>query len=224
MRRTLVLSLVLATGCLYTHRNTGRFEISWSLVDANGSPGPTCGSHQLGDVLVVATNVQSRVVTGFEVSCTTGVLLTKPLPLGDYELDIQAMGNHAELAGEVKLDGTLADDEDDPRIAATIQVAPPTTQLRSAWVLSKQGMPASCADLDDPVIQVVMTPDEGAGIAARIWRCTDTDTTIDVTYGPFSVMGVMADRHTQQVLANASPLAIAAARGPVSVELSFDVP
>lgn len=222
MRRVLVLSLLLATSCLYTHRNTGRFEVHWNLVDAEGKPA-TCSSHQLGEILVVATNVKTGSVEGFSNLCSTGVVLTKPLPLGDYELDIQAMGTYYEAAGEVKITGTLVDSEEDPVVTPTIQLLPATTQLHIDWVLTNHGAPATCADLNDPVIQLVTMPDEGAGIVSRIFRCSDTNTTIDVPYGPFSVTGMLADQQ-QQILANAGPFAVSATRGLVMAQLSFDVP
>ena len=223
MRCLFVLSLVLATSCLYTHRNTGRFEIHATLVDADGKPRPTCDSHKLGAILVVATNTQTGAVTGFGDVCTAGVVLTRPMPLGTYELDIQAMGNYADLAGEVKIESTLVDGDDDPIITATIQVRPPTTQLHAGGVLTKQGAPASCDELNQPVIQVVMTPDEGVGIVSRIFRCSETNTTFDVPYGPFTVTGMIADRQ-QQILGSVGPLAISATRGLAEVELPFDVP
>ena len=223
MRRLFVLALVLATSCLYTHKVAGRFEIHWNLVDADGNPGPTCGSHKLGEVLVIVTSVKTGNVTSYEDSCTRGAVLTKPLPFGDYELDIQALGNYFELAGDVRLAGTLVDGEDDPVVTATIPVLPPPTQLRITWSLTKQGTSATCADLNEPVIQAVMTPDEGAGIVSRIWRCSDTNTTIDVPYAPFTVTGVLADQQ-QQILANAGPFGVMPARQALSVQLAFDVP
>lgn len=223
MRRLFVLSVLLATSCLYTHRNTGRFRIHWNLVDANGNPGPTCSSHKLGEILVLATNVKTGNVASFSNLCSAGAVLSNSLPHGDYELDIQALGSYAELAGEAKVEGTLVDGEDDPVVTVTIPVLPPATQMSTAWVLTKQGAPATCASLNDPVIQVVMTPDEGAGIVSRIWRCTETDTMIDVPYGPFTVTGMLADQQ-QQILAGAGPFAISTERGLVSVVLSFDLP
>lgn len=223
MRLAVVLLLVLVSSCLYTHRNTRRFEVHWNLVDANGNAGPTCGSHKVGEVLVIVTNVKTGGVTSYEDSCSSGVILTRPLPFGDYDLDVQALGEYFELAGDVKLAGTLVDGEDDPVVTAAIQVLPPPTQLHVTWVLTKQGTSATCADLNDPVIQVVMTPDEGAGIVQRIWRCSDMNTAIDVPYAPFTVTGVLADQQ-QQILANAGPFDISPARGLLSVQLAFDVP
>lgn len=223
MGRAVLLSLLLATSCLYAHRNTGRFEVHWNLVGPDGKPGPTCDSHQLGDVLVIVTNVKTGSITSYEDRCSAGAVLTRPLPLGQYELDIQALGTYADLAGDVKLEGTLVDGEDDPTITAAIQVLPPATQLRATWMLTKQDAEASCANLNDPVIRVVTTPQEGAGITSRIWRCAETNTTIDVAYGPFAVTGMLADQQ-QQILASAGPFSVAATRGLVDVQLGFDVP
>ena len=225
MHRWIWFALVLvgSAGCGDDDKDvpTGTFTVSWALADPAAVP--TCGTYQLADVVVTATETATGVTTELSANCGSGSVATPKLPLGAYTLSLEAMGTFGDVAGMTQISGTLVvADEIVPLAPATITVLPPTSKAHAMWTLREAGTVKTCAQVTQQGVSVTHTPTTGAPVT-DIWDCTEPSALTDIPYGPFTtkadVLGV-----GDQPFGSSGVQSFPAKRGIVPVMLTIDIP
>jgi hypothetical protein len=201
----------------------GTFRITWLLTDATAPAAPTCASYRIADVVLTITATASGDSHAVSFACDAGAGEVTGLALGAYRVDAQALGEHGDVAGAAQTTGSLSA-LDDVVTLAPLQVAtaPPRTSSVTSWVLRKNGAVTSCGALPENGVRVATTPRDAAPID-DLWDCLETNTAIDVPYGPFSVRAEVLGFDNLPI-GTSGLIQFDAARGTVATRVTIDVP
>lgn len=202
---------------------TATYLVSWTLAQTGAPAAPTCESHRLTDIKVIAEDLD----TGDQVSVTTpcsGTMIETPeMRVGMHEITIQAIGEFGDFAGDAKTTGTLKAGGDPVTIGTqAIEVISPATQMLSLWSFASGGSNATCAEVGAVNVEVTSTPMDGAP-QVDTWPCGGGAQPIDLPYTAFQVSARVLGAGDVQL---GPPLSqsVTPQRGEVAISFSFELP
>jgi hypothetical protein len=203
----------------------GQFTLSWLLVPPSGWSHSDCGSLDVDQVAATLHNVATGETQTAMAPCASGALITDPLPLGEYEVDIGAFGLAGERA-DAETTSThgflLTDGQQAVLPAQPVSIAPPLSDAHVTWTLTKNGQPSSCAQLDGVTMVVWVVKPTNILVPSYV-DCSATSVTMqNVGVGNGTVNAEL--RGPTTVIATATPVPLPAGRGVVDVELDLDAP
>lgn len=151
----------------------GQFTVPWVLQDPDTHDASTCASLFVDHVDAKLTNMGTGDVLDAVAPCAAGTLLTDPLPIGDYEIEL-----HAYSAAGAEIDtspgaghGALLADADHVVLPPLlVPITPVADEVHFHW-----HAPANCGDLR---IHVLYGPDARGPMGD--WSCDAQDPTLMV--------------------------------------------
>jgi hypothetical protein len=135
---------------------SGALRMSW-VIEINDEPA-TCGDAGIDHLYMTATDADGNDYTD-ETPCSAGLATMNDLPLGSYDVVLQARDANDEVKSTATRSGTI--DVDGERVDLSpvvfaLEAAPTlTAQLHATWSMTIDDEPADCWDVDvDTVIYV----------------------------------------------------------------------
>jgi hypothetical protein len=200
---------------------TATYHVTWSIADSTAPSAPTCASYKLADVVVSTTDLTTGDTKMVSAPCTAGEVESLAIELGSHKVTLEAMGTLGDLAGTSEVNGMLTAEGQQVTLApVAIEVKAPTTQSKAVWSIREAGAASSCGNFTS--VQITTTP-EGVAPFTNVWNCTDTDTMIDVPYGPWTVRAELFGRPVV-LLGMSTVVNVDPSRGTTPVMLTIDVP